>query len=157
MDAPGADALCTDAPGVDLGGLRIEGDRERIILRKSPSRGGEGGFSLIIRGPGRFALGDLTVKAVFSGEKSSPAAGVGFFASPPLVLRSNAGGWALAGNGTSGYTDMVRAEDSRGLAAVIGLGFSGLELLFHREEFPPEGEISSLFIQISRGDPALKR
>jgi tRNA(Ile)-lysidine synthase len=141
-----------EAKALDLGPFRAETRNGRVLLfsRKQASgqdlKGGSGdrGFSFLIERCGQYRLGELRVKVE---EASGEEAGTGgFFSGLPLVLRpfnrddeiparSPAPGEALVRSGFSGYThtrpfwaNAITAEDSRGIAACIGLAARDADL-----------------------------
>jgi tRNA(Ile)-lysidine synthase len=99
----------------------------------------EGGYALLIKEPGVYRIKGLTAKVIFpalrtEGPSESGEAGGGefFFALLPLVLRRGfrddciiQGGRkkylsaVLDGEGSSGYTGIITAEDAKGAAAFI--------------------------------------
>ncbi|MDR3337805.1 MAG: tRNA lysidine(34) synthetase TilS [Treponema sp.] len=137
------------AKALDLGPFRAEDRNGRVLLssRKRASGQGERGFSLLIEQCGQYRLGELQVKVE---EAFGDEAGTGgFFSALPLVLRpfnrddeipgrSPVPDEALVRSGFSGYThtrpfwaNAITAEDSRGIAACIGLAACGADV--HRD------------------------
>jgi tRNA(Ile)-lysidine synthase len=143
----------------DLGPVRIVREQDRVILSAgNVRRDGEAGFSRLIKEGGVYKLEDLGL--IISVEPPAAAAprlengsipgaegeGRGFFAALPLVLRGHLPGDFIIRSGRrrllakaldraqrSRYTDIISAEDSAGIAAIIGAGPEKSTVLLCRE------------------------
>jgi tRNA(Ile)-lysidine synthase len=132
-------------PAVDLGAVQVRERMDSVVLSSS-GEPADWGFSLLIKEPGLYRLKSMTIKSQFPGSDER-IDGEGFFASFPLVLRRSfsddcvlRGGKkrslakVLGGSPHSGYTGVITAEDTRGIAAFIGLGGVPAVLAARRDE-----------------------
>jgi tRNA(Ile)-lysidine synthase len=138
---------------LDAGPLRLENRGGRVSARPAGKRGGEEGFCLLIKAPGRYKLKGFTVEA------GEPRAGKkGFFARLPLVVRQNfcddfiifegreiPKPQALEKGLRGEYAGIMTAADAEGTAAFIGLGRNGPEILLSREKEKNQGETGFFF------------
>jgi tRNA(Ile)-lysidine synthase len=144
-----------EAPALNLGALRVERRGDWVVLSPQAPPGGGRGFSLVVGAPGLYTLGKLRFEIrPLTGAGTAgggPPGEDGFFAELPLVLRDprpsdgvERGGRrvsiakALDRRPGSEYTSIISAEDSRGIAAFIGLRRGKAVVLSPREE--PRGE-----------------
>ena len=151
------------ALAADLGSLRLGRQNGFIEMKPTSQFRGEKGFSLLIKEAGSYtlkgrALGldkgrgrsvpGLLIRAGGEGPPSGsvdiPAA---FYATFPLVFRNHrTGDWIYRGghkrrfsdvldtNARSEYTGTITVEDTRGPAAIIGMGRGGDLLVISRED-----------------------
>jgi tRNA(Ile)-lysidine synthase len=155
------------AKALDLGFAILRADDERVSVVSPPARPGnsqfpESGFSLLIKGPGKYKLQGLAIGVSAEGapETAHPTERSGFFAAPLLVLRRcypedcilrgglKRRGAECAKEAGVPASALITAEDARGTAAFIGQagGRGGFIILLAREDGERQG--GSLFVSI---------
>jgi tRNA(Ile)-lysidine synthase len=153
---------------LDLGAFRLEIAGEWVIAAPRVKIGSEEGFSLLIKEPGIYKLDKypLVLRCMPEGkggggipgikekdpgieERASGAKGC-FRAGLPLVLRPFRSRDRISGTDGvlrsldrsrhSGYTGYITAEDSRGVAAFIGVGKDGAVVITGRKKDDSDGK-----------------
>ncbi|MDR0474578.1 MAG: tRNA lysidine(34) synthetase TilS [Treponema sp.] len=141
--------LDSGIPAGDLGPVRAEKNNNCLMLKSAEKPGAAKGFSLLIKECGSYNLKkSFSIKVGWFEDFSKPVSGfcaARFYARLPLVFHSAEGRPAIGQK--QRFFDMLKkykgcfgksitAEDSDGIAALIGTDKGKPVLLFTREELP---------------------
>lgn len=140
-----------DKAALDLGCCRVRKTSRELILAPAAPASQEAGFSLLIKAPGSYKLRGIffEVLPVLSAGHTE-AAGRGFYAALPLVLREISGGETLVQRGKKIVpgdlkappgADVFCAVDVFGTAAFISAAGGGALALSGRERPPAAGSV----------------